>query len=542
MRRMAWREEKSLYHDICKLCGKAILSIHHPSGPFTVFCRECWYSDKWDPLDYGRDYDFSKPFFAQYRELMEAVPRPALTGTNVVDSDFSHACESCKNCYLVFWSFFSKDSQYCYALLLSQGSFDCYITDNSDHAYESLHSNRLYRVRYGYFSDECLESAFLFDCVGCSDCFGCVSLRKQKYTVFNKKLSKSEYAKEMEYWDLGSYAKLQEAKKKFRELYLATPHRYAHVLNSYDVSGDVIRDSKNCKMCFSALDGVENCKHLYVGGLSLKDSYDVSGGGDSSELLYEVFGVTQGQRCLFSVGGRGSIDITYCDWAANCADLFGCIALKNKRHCILNKQYSKEEYEALLPKIRSHMDAMPYTDALGRTYAFGEFFPMELSAYAYNESFAFPFYKKTRAETLAQGLLWRESEERSYEISVRPEDLPDHINDVEDGILKEIIGCEHAAPPALGCNEQCLTAFRVTKEELAFYRNMRVALPRLCPNCRSAERLRWRHNFDLYRRQCMCSGKHFHSSGPCPNEFETTFAPDRPEIVYCGECYRAEFL
>lgn len=543
MRRMAWREERSLYRDTCKLCGKPVVSIHAPGGPFTVYCRECWRSDKWDPMDYGRDYDFTRPFFAQYRKLMEAVPRPALTGTNLVNSDFSHACQNCKNCYFVFFSYFSENSQYCDLLLLSRDSYDSYVTDNSDHAYESLHSNRLYKVRFGYFADECLDSSFLFDCVGCSDCFGCVNLRKQKYCVFNEKLSKDEYAKRMAYWDLGSYARLEEAKEKFRSFYLSVPHRYAHVLNSQNVTGDIIRDTKDCLTCFSALDGVQNCKYLYFGGLNLKDSYDVSGAGDMSELLYEAFGVTQAQRVFLSVGGTGSRNTVYCDWAWNSSNLFGCVSLKHKQYCILNKQYAREEYEKLTARIRQHMDEVPYVDQKGREYKFGEFFPTELSAYGYNETWAFRWYPKTRAEVLKEGWKWQDSHERSYKITLRPEDLPDHVRDVTDSVLQETIGCMHAGPPAGGCNEQCATAFRITPEELGFYREMNIALPRLCPNCRNAQRLQWRNGFHLWHRKCMCSAPgHFHGSDPCPNEFETTYSPEKPEIVYCDQCYKAEFL
>ena len=38
------------------------------------------------------------------------------------------------------------------------------------------------------------------------------------------------------------------------------------------------------------------------------------------------------------------------------------------------------------------------------------------------------------------------------------------------------------------------------------------------------------------------TSQHFHGDGPCPNEFETTFAPDRPEIVYCESCYNSEVV
>jgi hypothetical protein len=273
-----------------------------------------------------------------------------------------------------------------------------------------------------------------------------------------------------------------------------------------------------------------------------------------AELLYEVMGVSQAQRCLFSVGGGNSQNTTYCDWAGNSSNLFGCIALKNKQFCILNKQYSREEYEKLTARIREHMDEIPYIDVRKREYRFGEFFPPELSAYSYNESFAFPWYRKTKEQVLAEGWKWQDPHERSYDVTVRPEKLPDHIRDVVDSITQETIGCMHAGT----CNEQCATAFRITPEELAFYREMNIALPRICPSCRYAERLKWRNSFHLWQRVCMCMGKqsetskahityanttpHFHGQNTCSNEFETTYAPEQSEIVYCDSCYKAEFL
>ncbi len=200
------------------------------------------------------------------------------------------------------------------------------------------------------------------------------------------------------------------------------------------------------------------------------------------------------------------------------------------------------------------MDDMPYVDKKGRVYKFGEFFPTELSPYPYNESWAFTFSPKTKEEVLAEGWRWREPQERSYKISLKPKDLPDHIRDVNDSILQEIIGCAHDGT----CNEECMTAFRLTAEELAFYRKMNIALPRLCVNCRYMQRLKWRNGYHLYKRNCMCGGEqsangkgqvayintstHFHGDAFCPNEFETTFSPKKPEIIYCKDCYNAEFI
>ena len=35
---------------------------------------------------------------------------------------------------------------------------------------------------------------------------------------------------------------------------------------------------------------------------------------------------------------------------------------------------------------------------------------------------------------------------------------------------------------------------------------------------------------------------HHKKEEPCPNEFETTYAPERPEIVYCEQCYLREVV
>ncbi len=113
---------------------------------------------------------------------------------------------------------------------------------------------------------------------------------------------------------------------------------------------------------------------------------------------------------------------------------------------------------------------------------------------------------------------------------MRSESLPDHIRDVDDGILKETIACAHNQ----ACNEQCTQAFKIIKEELRFYRKMNLPLPRLCPNCRHYQRLKQRNPLKLWHRKCMKPG--------CQNEFETSYAPERKEIVYCEACYNAEVV
>ena len=551
IRRLAYREERSLYKDKCDKCGIDTASLYAPGTPFTVYCSLCWWGDGWDGTDYGREYDFSKPFFEQLHELQKVVPCQATNVRNSTNCKYCHGNIRCKNCTLIFGGFQTINCYYCQAPILSKDSLDSDVLINADHVYETVSSNGVYNTKFSYFCDECFDSSFLFNCIGCSNCFGCINLRNQKYCIWNKQYSKEEYQNEIKKWDLGSYEIKQKAKEKFMELYYKIPRRFAFIVNSHNVVGDDIKNSKNCKNCFSIRNGVENCKNIFLSGLLLKDSQDVDFGGDTSELLYEVSGSTQAQQTKFSRGSNNVINVEYSEQTYSCSNLFGCAKLRNKKYCILNKQYTKEEYEKLLPKIKQHMMDMPYIDKMGRIYKYGEFYPSEHSMWAYNESWGNKYFPLTKEEALEQGFYWRDPTERDYKITIKSSDLPNHIQDVSDNILKEVIECEHNSK---NCNQQCTEAFRILPNELQFYRQMEIALPRLCPNCRYYERLKMVNPPKLYHRKCMCNGvesnsgeykntaKHFHGDMSCANEFETAISDKRKEIVYCKDCYQSEFL
>ena len=58
VRKMIWRNERSLYWNNCSLCHKKILSMYGGDSEFPVYCHNCWISDGWDPLIYGVEYNF----------------------------------------------------------------------------------------------------------------------------------------------------------------------------------------------------------------------------------------------------------------------------------------------------------------------------------------------------------------------------------------------------------------------------------------------------------------------------------------------------
>ena len=69
MRRMAWCNEGTLYNRNCDLTGKPIVSEFSPANPRKVYSVQAWWGDGWDPLSYGRDFDFNRPFFEQFHEF-----------------------------------------------------------------------------------------------------------------------------------------------------------------------------------------------------------------------------------------------------------------------------------------------------------------------------------------------------------------------------------------------------------------------------------------------------------------------------------------
>ncbi|MCX6723080.1 MAG: hypothetical protein NT094_03350 [Candidatus Staskawiczbacteria bacterium] len=77
-RRLAWKNERSLYKVDCNLCGATVFAMHSKDAPFPIYCMDCWESDKWNAVSYGREYNFLKHFFAQLHDLYNKVPHKSL--------------------------------------------------------------------------------------------------------------------------------------------------------------------------------------------------------------------------------------------------------------------------------------------------------------------------------------------------------------------------------------------------------------------------------------------------------------------------------
>lgn len=551
-RRFAFRNERALFKRKSDLSSKEIFATYPEEVPFPVYSQEEWFSDAWDPMSYGQDYDFSKSFFEQFKNLSDRVPKPAKSTAGFSkNSDYSNNFSDLKNCYLVFNSGYGEDCAYGNAVNYSSFCFDNTNVNYLELSYENFNCARCSRI---FFSTGIVDSTDIFfskNLRGCQNCFGCVNLRKKNYHIFNKPYSREDYFEEIKKFNIGSYKNLQEIRAKAERLWLEFPNKFREDgSKSVNVSGDYVYHSKNAHKIYQAIGG-EDIKYCqYVNYPTLKDSYDFSVFGKTSSMCIECAQVgEQVYNCRFCLQSWSNIkNLEYCEYCQSSSDLFGCVSLRNKQYCILNKQYTKEEYEKLVAKIRNQMIAMPYVDKAGREYRYGEFFPAEFSPFGYNETIAQEHFPLSQEEAVSKKYSWKSVELKLYDVTKPVRELPDDINDINDSILNEVIGCSHEGK----CDHGCTGAFRVIASELDFYKRFSVAFPRLCVSCRHRERLKKRNSIHLFQRKCRCAGKqsvnevyqnfatHFHGDSPCPNEFETSYTPDQPQVVYCEQCYQAE--
>ena len=522
VRRMIWRNERSLYKRKCSMCEKSVIAMYDEKVPFPVYCPECYRSDNWGAETYTTDYDFNKPFFEQFRELFNKVPRQGIRHIGeCINSQYANFVDNSKNVYLAYsilWD--CENVSYSNNVDKSKDIVDSFNSTDSELVYQSINVLKNYNTQYSYWSLNCINCNFILDCNNCQDCFGCVNLQNKRYCILNEQYTKDNYENKLKELQTGSHNFVKNFYKKFWQFSLNFPRKYTRIINCNKSTGDVLRDSNNSLYSFNSY-GCDNVKYAYR-AVKTKDSMDVC--YTKADLVYEhsIGGSELGQNLKFIIEGQpSSNELEYVDACKSSSNLFGCIALKNKQYCILNKQYTKEEYFDMVEEIKKHMDDMPYTDAKGRIYKYGEFFPYELCPFGYNEAVINDHFPLTKEEILERGYPYKEKPENKYTITLKAKDIPDDIKDVDDSILNEVIECEVSGK-----------AFKITPFELQFYKRMNISIPRLHPDERYKERLSLRNPMVLYHRSCMNKG--------CTNEFETTYAPERPEIVYCKECYQRE--
>jgi hypothetical protein len=512
-KRLAFRNEMFLYKRKCDFSNKNIISMYSEDKPYKIYDQEIWWSDKWDPFDYGMDFDFSKTFMEQFKELQLKVPRMSLNNISPENSEFCNYALSNKNSYLIFTGDFNEKSLY---LRFSDHNYlcaDCDYTYYSTECYGCLDCEKCNRC---LFSEKCINSSglyFCYDMIGCHDCIGCTNLRNKQYYIFNKKYSKQEYEKKLKELNLNNYLDLTKFKREVGKFFETQPRKHLEIINCENSIGNYIRDSKNAYMCYNCK-GLEDCKHM-INCYYAKDCMDwdfvgLQGSSFCHEMVSSALNLVDCHFCMNCWENQNNL--YYCDLCLQSKNLFGCIGMRHKQYCILNKQYSKEEYEELILRIVDHMK---------ETREWGQFFSKEISPFGYNESLAYEYFPLTKEQANSQGWKWKdEVGDKKQENLNKKNDLPEDINEAGEDVFDKVFVCDETGK-----------VYKIIKDEYKLLKKLNIALPRISPFQRHKNRMSRRNTWKLWKRKC----------DKCGIEIKTIYDSNRAEPVYCVECYLREF-
>ncbi len=323
-RRLAWRNERTLYQRPCDLCKASAISVHSPENPYPVYCNACWRDAAWDPLSYGVPFDASGPFFAQFYDLYSRTPQRAMVNEDGI------TCENCaycfdisysRNCYFMFGTWKVEDCLYGNICDQSKFCVDCYGAKlGSELLYECVDSQHLYNCVYLANSENCSDCWFGFDLKGCKNCIGCVGLRQKQFCIFNEQLSEEEFKTRVADFRFSSRSAFREMQMRFSDFSIQFPRRALNQQNCEECEGDHLFNCKN-------VIGFVNTNSQDSKWVERSDgpvhSYDIVQSGNCEWSLEQItadnsYGVHWSMYC------NHSKNIFYCSDCLACEQCIGC--------------------------------------------------------------------------------------------------------------------------------------------------------------------------------------------------------------------------
>lgn len=504
-----------LFKRECDVPGHSemMISILPEECPFPVYDYQYFIDDKFDAFSFGIEYKEGSDPMKMLLSLRRKFPMPSFLNRDPssINSEYSNGGKNLKNGYYVMACYRTENAWYSNFLNDDRNVMDSQVLIDSEFVYWGIFSDHLYQSKFIYFSSNCTDSTFLFDCRNCMDCFGCVNLRNAKYCVYNKQYSKEDYESFLNSIYPLSQKTIFICEEKFWELVKKLPVNGPRNITSTNVFGVNIKNSRNLYDVVDA-NNSEHVRHADA-AISHKDSMDFLFSGGNSSMLYMDTNIgSHSSRVKFSISSKFCTDCEFVFNSKNLNNCFMCFGLQDKSYCVLNKQYSQDEYFKIVDNIKLEMfQRGQYGDGLG----------LEFSAQAYNFSLGHISFPLTDEEIIKLGgYIAKEPETNVGNMEVvEYKNLPKTIDEVSDDILNKAILCEESHRP-----------FRIIASELEFYRRMNLPIPNIHPLLRMEKRLRFTKNSKKYKAVCE----------KCKRDIETIFDPSENYILYCETCYQHE--
>ncbi|MBI2453137.1 hypothetical protein HYV56_00365 [Candidatus Peregrinibacteria bacterium] len=490
--RIAWRNERSLYHRICQQCKKSMIACYSEESGIPLYCNSCWWGNAFNAYAYGRAFDFNRSFFEQFAKLEKSVPHFALfQDPGSENCQYTNYGMENKSCYmgLCYWS---ENVYYSHGVIHGKDCMDVTKVQQCELCYECVDLTSCTRLIFSQNCFKCHESAFLMNCRNCSKCFASINLDKKQYVWMNEQLAKEEYEHRMASLIL-TPEKIKEFQESLQQLSAQSIHRSYFGMNNNNSVGDYMDHCENIYFCFDGI-SLKDSAYCDFTGANSHNLYDCTYGGIDSAFCYQSMGFCNSNNVAFQIAGRNIYDSAYNQYCYSAHHLFGSIGITHGEYVILNKRYQPEEYTMLTNKIIEHMK---------KTGEWGNFFPMRYSPHAYNETLANEYYPLEKEQALKQDLRWKNCEAQKQSR--------------DQTTVKQC--------------QQCSRNFQIINQELTFYKKMSLPIAHCCPDCRHRRRFLLRRPRSLWQRTC----------DHCKNPITTAFSPQASETVYCEKCYGETF-
>ena len=415
-------------------------------------------------LQYGIDYDENTSFFKQFSKLYRTIPQPRILHYRENhNADFANYSLWSKNIYLSF-TVINNCENVVYSFSIKNNSTNILnsmmVRDNSENIYMSVGITQSFSILYSKFIHNSSYIRFSTNLIWCNNCMFCNDLENQSYCIRNQQYTKEQYTIEKN--------KILQQKEHFQKRFDALD-QYGSNQTSTNCQGNYILQSNDVTnwYCVYQIEHGRNCllvwweelwEHTFDCAITTPPHdhlYGVLWSWTNLFHTYNSFNVSTGENIYYSTALQ---DCSYCFW---------CIWLRNKQYCILNQQYTKEEWYATINSIFLSME---------KEGTFGKFFPSSLNPYYFNDTIASLIEDFTREEAETAWYL-RRDEEIAVDIPDRMEvveladldqyeEMKDGVRTIDPAILKKVI------------RDEAGNVYRVIKMEYDFLMKYGLPLPR----------------------------------------------------------------
>lgn len=480
------------------------VSMYDPESPAQLITNAEWHGNTFDPLAYGQQYDPRRSFFEQWHELSLRVPRSYLIqDPESENSPWGIYDLFVKNSYFTYANLECEQALYSDISVQCKHIVDCTSCVRCEVCYETVQCFDSSHLSFCERCEGCLNLWFCLGCRNCHDCFGCTNLRGKSFCWLNEQLTEQEYRERLAQADLRDHRALEQWQERIQPLW-----------------GEAVRSAgRNYQSEESFGDDLASCKQ--VKGISILEGqrlYNVFAGARSTDCvdLLPCNSLERSASCIYSGNGYENhacslswecVDVAYSELLTACEHCFGCIGLRHKQFCILNKQYSEEEYWRVVDHLK--------TDMLKRG-EYGEYFPYTTTLFAYNTSHADAAFPLSKQEALTLGARWYDFVQESSNTILSVEELPTRLDAKQLSADTHFYRCPVSQRP-----------FRFVQPEWDFHQEKQLALARLHPTVRRKQRFAQLQPLYLTERTC----------GRCQKEIFARYPLSHKGPVWCETCY-----